>query len=91
MTHVVRDVTVQVADPRARPADVRHEYGLELREVGSLDPADAIIVAVAHREFKAGGWRLIRGLLRGETGVVLDVKWLLDRQEKPAGIDLWRL
>ena len=84
-------VTVQVADPRARPADVRHEYGLELREVGSLDPADAIIVAVAHREFKAGGWRLIRGLLRGETGVVLDVKWLLDRQEKPAGIDLWRL
>jgi hypothetical protein len=31
------------------------------------------------------------GLLKGRTGVVLDVKGRLDRAAQPAGIALWRL
>lgn len=84
-------LVVQIIDPEAAPADVRHEYGLSLLEKGDLELADAVIVAVAHDEFKAGGWAMISGLLRGGRGLVLDVKWLLDRSRVPNGIELWRL
>ena len=84
-------VAVQMTDPLAVPADVRHEYGLALQERDHLQPADAVILAVAHRQFRVGGWRMISGLLRDGSGVVLDVKWLLDRSSAPNGIELWRL
>jgi UDP-N-acetyl-D-galactosamine dehydrogenase len=57
----------------------------------SLRPADAVVVAVAHREYVTGGWSLVAKLLKGGQGVVLDVKAKLDRTKKPEGIDLWRL
>jgi UDP-N-acetyl-D-galactosamine dehydrogenase len=56
-----------------------------------LRPADAIIVAVAHRDYVAGGWSLIQRLLTGGQGLVFDVKAKLDRNSQPAGIELWRL
>ena len=87
-SHAVR---VQVGDPVADAADVAAEYGLELRPVARLAPADAIIVAVAHDAFRQGGWPMMSGLLRDGTGVVLDVKWLLDRAAIPEGVELWRL
>jgi UDP-N-acetyl-D-galactosamine dehydrogenase len=34
---------------------------------------------------------MMSGLLRDGTGVVLDVKWLLDRAAIPEGVELWRL
>ena len=84
-------VAVQITDPEAFPADVEHEYGLMLQDMDHLEPADAVVVAVAHREFETGGWPMISDLLRGGSGIVLDVKWLLDRSTVPDGVDLWRL
>ena len=57
----------------------------------SLRPADAVILAVAHKDYVAGGWPLVAKLLKGGEGIVLDVKARLDRGKKPEGIDLWRL
>jgi hypothetical protein len=34
---------------------------------------------------------LIAGLLRNETGIVLDVEARLSRADRPEGIELWRL
>jgi len=56
-----------------------------------LQPADAVIIAVAHKDYVAGGWPMVTKLLKGGQGVVLDVKSKLDRSQKPAGLDLWRL
>jgi len=56
-----------------------------------LKPAEVVILAVAHREFVAGGWKLMTGLLRDGGGIVLDVKSRLPRAERPNGIELWRL
>jgi UDP-N-acetyl-D-galactosamine dehydrogenase len=84
-------LTVQVHDPMANAADAKHEYGVSLLELGDLQPADAVILAVAHDQYIGGGWPLIQRLLSGESGLVLDVKMKLDRSSRPAGIELWRL
>jgi len=83
-------VGVQVADPLASAKETAQEYGIELTPVGSLRPTDAVILAVAHKDYVAGGWPLITGLLKDGQGIVLDVKAKLDRSKKPGGIDLWR-
>ena len=83
-------VTVQVADPLASSAEVVHEYGISLTQIASLRPADAVVFAVAHKDYVMGGWPLIARLLKGGEGIVLDIKARLDREKKPRGIDLWR-
>ena len=82
---------VQVHDPLADAEDARHEYGVSLRGLDALRPADAVILAVAHASYLDGGWTLVQKLLVGGAGLVLDVKMKLDRGSQPAGIELWRL
>jgi UDP-N-acetyl-D-galactosamine dehydrogenase len=84
-------LTVQVHDPLANSADAKHEYGLTLTELHALQPADAIVLAVAHRQYVEGGWPFVQRMLRDGSGLVLDVKMKLDRAAKPEGIELWRL
>jgi len=84
-------IGVQVTDPIASADDVAEEYGIKLIPFKSLQPADAVILAVAHQDYVSGGWPLVAKLLKGEHGIVLDVKTKLDRAKKPEGIDLWRL
>lgn len=67
---------VEVHDPWASPDEVRHEYGLEL--LGEPQPGtyDAVVVAVAHRQFIAMGAEGIRSLAT-PGGIVFDVKYAL--------------
>ena len=83
-------VVVQITDPLADSESVTQEYGVKLTDLGALQPADAVVVAVAHDRYVEGGWPLITQLLAGGTGLVLDVKLKLDRGSKPSGIELWR-
>jgi UDP-N-acetyl-D-glucosamine/UDP-N-acetyl-D-galactosamine dehydrogenase len=84
-------VTVQVHDPLALSEETEREYGIPLTQQAALKPADAVILAVAHDEYVAGGWPLVTRLLKDGRGVVLDVKSRLDRGQKPQAIELWRL
>jgi UDP-N-acetyl-D-galactosamine dehydrogenase len=84
-------VAVQVHDPLASIEDTQHEYGIGLMPFDKLQPADAVILAVCHKEYIDGGWPMVGRLLKNGVGVVLDVKSRLDRARKPSGIDLWRL
>src|SRR5882724_5345335 len=84
-------LTVQVHDPMANAADAMHEYGVTLTDLDALQPADAVILAVAHDDYNKGGWSLVQKLLLDGTGLVLDVKMKLDRGSQPVGIELWRL
>jgi len=67
---------VDVYDPWANPAEVREEYGINL--VGELltGKYDAVVIAVAHREFKTMGAQAIRALAKPD-GVLFDVKHAL--------------
>ena len=84
-------VTVQVHDPLASADEAKHEYGIDLMMKDMLKPADAVVLAVAHDDYVAGGWPLIARLLKAGEGLVFDVKSILDRGAKPAKIELWRL
>ena len=82
---------VQVHDPRADPEEARREHGVGLAAAEALRPADAVILAVAHDEFVAGGWAGVTSLLRGGRGAVVDVQGVLDRAARPRDVDLRRL
>jgi UDP-N-acetyl-D-galactosamine dehydrogenase len=82
-------VSVQVNDPLADNAAALKEYGLTLQN--DPEPADAIILAVAHDAYRTAGWPLIMRLLKNDRGLVMDVKGALDPLKKPAGIEVWRL
>jgi UDP-N-acetyl-D-galactosamine dehydrogenase len=84
-------IAAQVHDPIALAPEAKHEYGITLADMPALRRADAVILAVAHDDYVRGGWPMIEKLLKPGGGVVLDVKALLDRAEKPAGVELWRL
>jgi UDP-N-acetyl-D-galactosamine dehydrogenase len=84
-------VRVQIHDPLALADETRQEYRVTLTAMDALQPADAVILAVAHRDYVNNGWSLMIRLLKGGRGTVLDVKSRLDRSQKPDVIDLWRL
>jgi UDP-N-acetyl-D-galactosamine dehydrogenase len=83
--------TVAVHDPVADPADVAHEYGIDLVSLEHMPPSDAVIAAVGHRAFRDGGWDLVRRILKNGRGLVIDVLSMFDRKTMPPGITLWRL
>ncbi len=84
-------IKVQVHDPIALPGEAMQEYEIELVGRDALRAADAVILAVSHRDFVRNGWPLVTSLLKPGAGVVLDVKGCLDRTARPAYIELWRL
>jgi UDP-N-acetyl-D-galactosamine dehydrogenase len=70
-------VSVAVHDPRVNPAESKHEYGIELVDWDLLEQADALVVAVAHREFIAMGLDVVLTKVK-PRGCVIDVKSILD-------------
>ena len=84
-------VQVHVTDPQAESAEAEHEYGVALEPWDALPQADAIVAAVAHREFAALGVpALTAKLLPG--GVFIDVKAAFDGAAlRAAGFRVWRL
>jgi UDP-N-acetyl-D-galactosamine dehydrogenase len=81
---------VQVTDPLASPRSVLDEYDIALTDLHALRPADAVILAVPHREYVEGSWALIKRLLAGGRGLALDLNLSLDRTSLPDDIELWR-
>jgi UDP-N-acetyl-D-galactosamine dehydrogenase len=84
-------VEVHVTDAQADPAEAMHEYGVKLVSWQELPRADAIVAAVAHREYaelsvEEMGKKLVKG------GAFIDVKAAFDAGAlKAAGYRLWRL
>lgn len=83
-------IIVQLHDPEADSDLLYEEYGLKLTSFEALKPADALVLAVPHREYRAGGWSLVEQLIK-PGAFVADVPALLERTAKPAGVTLWRL
>lgn len=88
-------ITPIVADPWANERDAMHEYGVSLTKLKDIWDADCVIVAVAHREFKALTLEDIKRLYRespDEEKVLLDVKGLYRIADlKASGLRYWRL
>jgi UDP-N-acetyl-D-galactosamine dehydrogenase len=84
-------VQVCVMDPQARPEDALHEYGVRLMSWDELPRADAVVAAVAHREFASLSIEdFSRKLVKG--GAFIDVKAAFDSAAlRAAGFRVWRL
>lgn len=67
---------VDVYDTWANPEEVKEEYGIDLVRELPAGKYDAVVIAVAHREFKAMGVQAIRALAKPD-GVLFDVKYAL--------------
>ena len=84
-----------VVDPWASERDAMHEYGVTLTKLEDVCDADCIIVAVAHKEFRAMSLEDIKALYRqcpDEEKVLLDVKGLYSvRDLKASNMKYWRL
>jgi len=84
-------VEVHVTDPTADPEEAMHEYGVTLERFDDLPRADAIVAAVAHREYKGLsvedlGKKMVKG------GAFIDVKAAFNMAAiTGAGFRLWRL
>jgi UDP-N-acetyl-D-galactosamine dehydrogenase len=84
-------IPVTVHDPLAGASDTEHEYALTLSALDAMPPADAVILAVPHCQYRTAGWSLVTSRLAGGQGLVVDVKSCLDRATIPPGVSLWRL
>ena len=84
-----------VVDPWANKAEALAEYGIELTDMNDVHDADCVIMAVAHKEFKALGLEGVEKLFRdtyNANKVFLDVKGLYTVEElKASGMKYWRL
>ncbi len=81
-----------VCDDVADKDGARHEYGLELTALKDVKDCDAVILAVAHDEFKALSKEFFDSLYKNETKILIDVKGILDNKTfEDAGYKYWRL
>jgi UDP-N-acetyl-D-galactosamine dehydrogenase len=84
-------VRPQVCDPLADRDDASAVYGVDLVPLSELQPASAVVVAVAHAEFRQLSLDDLKKLTIADP-VLVDVKGLYSREAAArAGIRLWRL
>ncbi|EKD50975.1 MAG: hypothetical protein ACD_62C00379G0002 [uncultured bacterium] len=84
-------LNVQIHDPVADVEDVKREYGVELTPYNELKPAAAVVVAVAHEQYK----KLLPADLQKLTvpqAVFIDVKNVYNPKALlEMGFKVWRL
>ena len=82
-------VNVHLHDPHASPNEVAHEYGLTMVETVGKD-YDAVVVAVAHEDFRAYSLDDFRALSK-DALLLFDLKAIYDRGGMKEGEVVWRL
>ncbi|MEZ5440747.1 MAG: nucleotide sugar dehydrogenase [Lysobacterales bacterium] len=88
VVEVVRDLRrfhaeVDVHDPWVDASEAQHEYGVTLCSTPEIGQYDAILIAVAHREFRELGPAGLRAWLK-PNGVIYDLKYALPMGEAEA-------
>ena len=72
-------VNVDVFDPWVNSASAQHEYGVTMTESLEPDTYDAVVLAVAHDEFRVMGIEGINQITKSDR-VIFDVKHLFPKQ-----------
>lgn len=82
IVHELQDYHIQadVYDPWVDVSDAEHEYGITPVEALENGQYDAVILAVAHEQFKEMGAEAIRALGKANH-VLYDLKYVLSRSE----------
>jgi len=84
--------SVIIHDPHAGAEQAYRQYGLKLKPLNQIRGVDAVILAVAHREYQELGLRKIAALCSDGDSPVVDVKGMFSHEEaKKLNINYWRL
>lgn len=80
-------------DPHADPAEVRHEYGIDLLPSVGQGPYDAVVLAVKHKELAAEfTLERLRSIGGGKPPAIIDVKGFFTRSAlETSGLPFWQL
>jgi len=88
-------ITAKIADPEADADEAKRIYGIEFVGMDEIKDCDAVILAVAHEQFKSLTTADFEKMFKhGENHrkVLIDIKGLLSRKEyENAGYNYWRL
>lgn len=88
-------ITSVIADPEADADEAKRLYGIEFIDINDIKNCDAVILAVAHEQFKNLGQADFDKMFksgRNKEKVLVDIKGLLSRKEyEKAGYKYWRL
>ncbi len=81
-----------VCDDVADKDGAKREYGITLTPLEKVKNSDAVILAVAHDEFKTLSAERFNLFYKNENKILLDVKGILDKNAfENAGYKYWRL
>lgn len=84
-------VTV-IADPQADATEAKRLYGIEFLDMTCIENVDAVVLTVAHEEFRLLTMNQLDALYGDGKKVLIDVKGIMDRREyENAGYCYWRL
>ena len=85
-------IKVRAMDPWANPDEVKREYGIELSQITKDNPVEALIIAVAHKEFVQMTPAQLRSLCTKNSHIVIaDLKSLYSKSElKEQGFEVFR-
>lgn len=85
------DTQVLIHDPIADPKAAKYEFDLELKSWDDLNDIDAVILAVAHKEYLEMDKKLLAKKLNHRC-LIMDIKSILDPKDfEGTGIVFWRL
>jgi UDP-N-acetyl-D-glucosamine/UDP-N-acetyl-D-galactosamine dehydrogenase len=79
-----------VHDAHADAAAAKHEYDLDLSDLGAFKDLDVLIIAVAHDDYKKAGLKDALSRLKPK-GLLVDIKSLFDPKDIPESIAYWSL
>ncbi len=86
------NITPCIADPEADADEAKRLYGISFAKLEDIKGMDAIVLAVAHDQFRTLEMAQLDQLFAEGPKVLLDLKGLLNRQEyEAAGYSYWRL
>jgi UDP-N-acetyl-D-galactosamine dehydrogenase len=83
-------IDAKLHDPHASPAEVRHEYGLDLCSFDELKELDGLVFAVCHKTYLDMGLDKIAAPLK-DGGIFIDVKSVVEPSKLGRGIRYWSL
>ena len=83
-------ITPLVHDPLADPDAARHEFGISLSPLETLQNLDVLVYAVSHREYAAMGVASIQDRVV-PGGIVIDVKSALSPGDLRGDLQYWSL
>ena len=94
IVHELREYGIEpiIADPQADAEEAKRLYGVSFAEMDSVRDMDAVILAVAHREFDGITVAKVDSLFGEGNKILLDIKGLLNRKVfEKLGYWYWRL